>query len=131
MLACIYPRVADVPSMLSSEQSTLILSPAESCCVVHRRTWVNAPKQAAAQVELLTRDADAPEEASGESIAAPPPSKLVESTLLAKDSANGATNCAANGVSKVANGLAGLMLGGGARSGVRAPVAAVASRTAA
>jgi hypothetical protein len=33
--------------------------------LLHRRTWVNEPKKAAAQVELLTRDADAPEEASG------------------------------------------------------------------
>jgi hypothetical protein len=33
------------------------------CCIY--RTWVNEPKKAAAQVELLTRDADAPEEASG------------------------------------------------------------------
>lgn len=40
-----------------------------------RRSWVNTPEQAAAQVELLTRDADAPEEASGESVAPPPPSR--------------------------------------------------------
>lgn len=75
-------------------------------------TWVNNPKAAAAQVELLTRDADEPAEASGESIAPPPPSKLVESTLAAKEGAS-------NGVSKVANGLAGLKLANGARAPVR------------
>lgn len=99
------------------------------CC----RTWVNNPKSAAAQVELLTRDADAPCEASGESIAPPPPSKLVEGTLLAKDGAaadsGSASGTSANGVSKVANGLAGLMLGNGMRAGSRA--APLASRTAA
>lgn len=83
---------------------------------------MNNPQKAAAQVELLTRDADAPEESSGESIAPPPPSKLVETTLLQQKEGGAATatGAAANGVVKVANGLAGLMLGNGVRAGVRA-----------
>ena len=93
---------------------------------------MNNPKAAAAQVELLTRDADSPAESSGESIAPPPPSKLVEGTLLAKDNApagDSANGSAASGVSKVANGLAGLKLGTGMRAGSRA--APFAARTAA
>lgn len=101
-----------------------------TCCFDFYKTWVNNPKEAAAQVELLTRDADAPCEASGESIAPPPPSKLVETTLLAKEGSNGTAAAAANGVSKVANGLAGLVLGNGMRAGVRAGAPA-AARTAA
>lgn len=49
-------------------------------CVTYR-TWVNNPEAACQTAELLTRDADAPEEASGASIAPPPPSKLAAQTL--------------------------------------------------
>jgi len=42
---------------------------------------VNNPEAARQTAELLTRDADAPEEASGASIAPPPPSKLAAQTL--------------------------------------------------
>lgn len=77
---------------------------------------MNEPQQAAAQVELLTRDADAPEEASGESVAPPPPSKLIAQTLAA---ANGSAAAAANeaqtaaSVNGVTNKLAGLKAWGG------------------
>lgn len=44
----------------------VLLCTALHCAMLVHRTWVNEPKKAAAQVELLTRDADCPEEASGE-----------------------------------------------------------------
>eukprot|EP00879_Flechtneria_rotunda_P030699 GHRR01033368.1.p1 GENE.GHRR01033368.1~~GHRR01033368.1.p1 ORF type:complete len:178 (+),score=58.91 GHRR01033368.1:65-598(+) len=77
-----------------------------TCCFDFYKTWVAAPKKAAAQVELLTRDADAPEEATGEAVAPPPASKLVAQTLLA------ANNNTASPVGKVINGLAGLKMTG-------------------
>jgi amidase len=97
-----------------------------TCCFDFYKTWVNNPKAAAAQVELLTRDADAPEESSGESIAAPPPSKLVETTLMQQKEGTAAANGVGNGVHKVANGLAGLMLGNGVRAGARSAAPAAA-----
>jgi hypothetical protein len=84
------------------------------------RTWVNAPEQAAAQVEMLTRDADAPEEASGESVAPPPPSKLVTQTLMAGSSAANGQAAAVNGV---ASKLAGLKMWNAANGKVAAPAA--------
>ncbi|KAK9867328.1 hypothetical protein WJX84_011614 [Apatococcus fuscideae] len=43
--------------------------------------WAKDPKAAAKKAELLTRDADAPEDASGQSIQAPPPSALAKATV--------------------------------------------------
>jgi hypothetical protein len=84
---------------------------------------VNTPEQAAAQVEMLTRDADAPEEASGESVAPPPPSKLVATTLAAATAANGsAANGSAAGVNGIASKLAGMK--GLGFAAARPPVAA-------
>lgn len=88
---------------------------------------MNEPQQAAAQVEMLTRDADAPEEASGESIAPPPPSKLISQTLAAGSAANGPQQAAA--VNGVASKLAGLKAWGAANGGLRA-AAPAAARTA-
>lgn len=76
---------------------------------------MHAPEKAAAQAELLTRDADAPEEASGESAAPPPPSKLAAQTLMATTASNGAA--AVNGV---ASKLAAVNLKARASAGVRA-----------
>lgn len=87
---------------------------------------MNEPQQAAAQVELLTRDADAPEEASGESVAPPPPSKLVAQTLAANGpaaTANGSQ--AAASVNGVTNKLAGLKAWGGRPAPAAAARAAV------
>lgn len=89
------------------------------------KTWVNEPRKAAAQVELLTRDADAPEEASGDVIEPPPQSKLISQTLAA---ANGSA-----AVAKAANGLAGLKLAaarGAAAAGAVRPAAAAAAKAA-
>jgi amidase len=55
-----------------------------TCCFDFYKQWVNEPHKAAETSELLTRDADAPEEASGASIPAPPPSKLAAKTLLSR-----------------------------------------------
>lgn len=89
---------------------------ATMCC----RQWVNDPAAAKAHVELLTRDADLPEEASTASVAPPPPSKLVAETL---GLATGAANGAARGIT---NGVAGLKLGmKGAVGGIRAAAAQV------
>jgi hypothetical protein len=68
---------------------------------------------------MLTRDADAPEEASGESVAPPPPSKLVTQTLLAGSAANGSA-AAVNGV---ASKLAGLKMWGAANGKAAVPTA--------
>jgi hypothetical protein len=59
---------------------------------------VNAPAKALAACEALTRDADAPEDASGASIPAPPPSKLAAMTLHGGKAANGVANGTAKGV---------------------------------
>jgi len=69
---------------------------------------VNHPEQAAKTTELLTRDADCPEEASGEAIEPPPQSKLVSQTMGA-----------ANGLSKVTSGVAGLKVAAARAGGVR------------
>lgn len=84
---------------------------------------MNAPEAAAAQVELLTRDADAPEEASGESIAPPPPSRLVTQTLQASSSSASTAHGAA-AVNGVASKLAGLKVWGAANGRAAAPVGA-------
>jgi len=94
-----------------------------TCCFDFYKTWVNAPEAAAAQVELLTRDADAPEEASGESIAPPPPSRLVTQTLQAASSSAGTAQGAA-AVNGVASKLAGLKVWGAANGRAAAPVGA-------
>jgi hypothetical protein len=92
-----------------------------TCCFDFYKSWVNSPELAAAQVELLTRDADAPEEASGESIAPPPPSKLVAQTLAAGPAAHGSA-ATVNGVTSK---LAGLKAWGAANGrGAAAPSAA-------
>jgi hypothetical protein len=96
-----------------------------SNCLHTRRTWVNEPQQAATQVELLTRDADAPEEASGESVAPPPPSKLIAQTLAANGSANSANGSQAAAVNGVTNKLAGLKAWGGRPAPAAAARAAV------
>jgi hypothetical protein len=88
---------------------------------------VNAPEQAAAQAEMLTRDADDPAEASGESIAPPPPSRLAALTLGVGAAATNGTAAAAAPVNGVTAKLAGLMSRG---ANVRA-VAPAAARGAA
>ncbi|KAK9809224.1 hypothetical protein WJX72_011613 [[Myrmecia] bisecta] len=55
-----------------------------TCCLDFYKTWVNEPQKAADISEMITRDADAPEDASGPVIQAPPPSKLAATTLLSR-----------------------------------------------
>ena len=49
----------------------------KSCPFDFYKNWVNNPDAVVADSEALTRDADAPEDASGAQILPPPPSKML------------------------------------------------------
>ena len=66
---------------------------------------MNAPEVAQQHVELLTRDADCPEEASGTCIAPPPPSRLVSQTMGASDAVKSSSKDTVKVATAAMNGL--------------------------
>lgn len=73
------------------------------CCLDFYKIWATKPAEARALSEALTRDADAPEDATGPNVSVMAPSKLALATLgggKAKGAvaANGHANGVANGI---------------------------------
>ena len=68
------------------------------CCLDFYKTWVNNPAEAKALSEALTRDADAPEDATYPNVSVMAPSKLALATLGKAPKAAAAANGTASGV---------------------------------